>query len=52
MHEVVAQMRNIFEKQSLMAKRNMVPQNKVLVNLAHIPDNGAQRAVHLYFLEL
>ena len=35
-HEVVAQVRNILQKQFLMSKRNVAEKHKVLVNLSHV----------------
>ena len=38
MNEVFSQMRDMFEKDNFVAKRNMIEQHQMLMNLAHITD--------------
>ena len=40
---MLLQMRNIFKKQSLVAKCNVVKQDQVLMDLAHVADVGYHR---------
>ena len=40
---MLLQVRNVFKEQSLLAKCNMVEQDHVLMNLAHVADVRYQR---------
>ena len=40
---MLPQMRNVFKEQSLVAKRNVVEQDQVLMDLAHVADVGYHR---------
>jgi hypothetical protein len=35
---MLPQMRNVFEEQSIVAKRNVVEQDQMLMDLAHVAD--------------
>jgi hypothetical protein len=40
---MLLQMRNVFKKESLMAKRNVIEQDEMLMDLAHVADVGYDR---------